>query len=59
MSYKTPTCLLLNSNKEIDSFGFEAEAKYADLCMERKNGDYYYYKRFKMRLQEGQVSCQC
>lgn len=55
MSYKTPTCLLLNEEQEIDSFGFEAEERYADLCMEDTNKSYYYFRRFKMRLQEGQV----
>ncbi|XP_053401232.1 heat shock 70 kDa protein 12B-like isoform X1 [Mercenaria mercenaria] len=54
MSYKTPTCLLLNEDQEIDCFGFEAEEKYADLCLNKENGKYYYYKQFKMRLQEGQ-----
>lgn len=55
MSYKTPTCLLLNNKQEIDSFGYQAEEKYADLCMNKENGSYYYYRRFKMRLQEGEV----
>lgn len=56
MSYKTPTCLLLNKRQEIDSFGFEAEEKYADLCMTQENHEYYYYRQFKMKLQEGKVS---
>ena len=55
MSYKTPTCLLLNEDKEFDSFGFEAEERYADLSFDKKHVDFYYFKQFKMRLQEGQV----
>ncbi|CAG2247160.1 unnamed protein product [Mytilus edulis] len=31
LSLKTPTCLLLNSNKDLDSFGYEAENKYAEM----------------------------
>lgn len=54
MSYKTPTCLLLNDKQEIDSFGFEAEERYAELCMSKENHKYYFYRQFKMRLQEGQ-----
>jgi hypothetical protein len=56
MSYKTPTCLLLKEDKTIESFGFEAEEKYADLCMNNENKKFYYYRQFKMKLQEGQVS---
>ncbi|XP_060601651.1 heat shock 70 kDa protein 12A-like isoform X2 [Ruditapes philippinarum] len=54
MSYKTPTCLLLKEDKTIESFGFEAEEKYADLCMNKENKKFYYYRQFKMKLQEGQ-----
>ncbi|XP_071142703.1 heat shock 70 kDa protein 12B-like [Mytilus edulis] len=50
LSLKTPTCLLLNSNKEFDSFGYEAENKYAELVMDGEQEDYYYFHRFKMSL---------
>ncbi|VDI17936.1 Hypothetical predicted protein [Mytilus galloprovincialis] len=50
LSLKTPTCLLLNSNKDFDSFGYEAENKYADLVMDGEQDDYYYFHRFKMSL---------
>lgn len=42
-SVKTPTCLLLNSDKELDSFGYEAEQKYAKLVMDCKQDDYYFF----------------
>ncbi|XP_076084861.1 heat shock 70 kDa protein 12B-like isoform X2 [Mytilus galloprovincialis] len=50
LSLKTPTCILLNSNKDFDSFGYEAENRYADLVMDGKQDDYYYFHRFKMSL---------
>ncbi|XP_076084466.1 heat shock 70 kDa protein 12A-like [Mytilus galloprovincialis] len=50
LSLKTPTCILLNPDKQFDSFGYEAENKYADLVMEEEHEDYYYFHRFKMSL---------
>ncbi|KAK3610273.1 hypothetical protein CHS0354_029733 [Potamilus streckersoni] len=52
MSLKTATILLLNEKKEIKSFGFEAEDMYANICMDGKIDKYYYFRRFKMKLQE-------
>ena len=51
LSLKTPTALLLNGDLEIDSFGYEAERKYSNLCEENKHADWYFYRRFKMKLQ--------
>ena len=56
MSHKTPTCLLLDENQRLVSFGFDAEERYADLCEDKINESYYYYRRFKMKLQKGQVT---
>ncbi|VDI52483.1 Hypothetical predicted protein [Mytilus galloprovincialis] len=50
LSLKTPTCLLLNDKKELDSFGYEAENKYADIVMDDEQDNYYYFHRFKMNL---------
>ncbi|XP_052068180.1 heat shock 70 kDa protein 12A-like [Mytilus californianus] len=50
LSLKTPTCLLLDSNKHFDSFGYEAENKYAEIVMENEQDKYYYFHRFKMCL---------
>lgn len=55
LSLKTPTCILLNSNKDFDSFGYEAENRYADLVMDGKQDDYYYFHRFKMSLHNNKV----
>ncbi|KAL3871601.1 hypothetical protein ACJMK2_039592 [Sinanodonta woodiana] len=56
-SMKTSTCLLLNEGKEIDEccFGFEAEDKYMELCFNKTNKHYYFFRRFKMQLQDGQL----
>ena len=53
-SYKTPTCVLLDSNKEFDSFGFEAQKKYADMEDEDVH-KYYFFEKFKMKLHETKV----
>ncbi|XP_076100918.1 heat shock 70 kDa protein 12A-like [Mytilus galloprovincialis] len=50
LSLKTPTCLLLNEKKELVSFGYEAENDYAELVLDEKHHDHYYFTRFKMRL---------
>ncbi|OPL33181.1 hypothetical protein AM593_07742, partial [Mytilus galloprovincialis] len=50
LSLKTPTCLLLDSDKNFVAFGYEAENEYAELVMEEEHHEYYYFHRFKMRL---------
>jgi hypothetical protein len=59
VSIKTPTCLLLDRNQDIDSFGYIAEDKYADLCMDGDNMDWYYFWRFKMHLHDTKVNISC
>lgn len=49
-SMKTPTCLLLKSDESFDSFGYEAEDKFADIVANNLQGDYFYFTRFKMDL---------
>lgn len=52
---KTPTCLLLNADKSFNSFGYEAQDKYAEL-EEEEAQQYYYFERFKMILHNNEVS---
>lgn len=52
LSLKTPTCLLLDQNEDIDSFGYEAEEKYANLCMDGDHKNWYFFRRFKMQLMD-------
>ena len=56
-SWKTPTCLLLDGRKKIVSFGYEAESDYAELILDNKHHDYYYFNRIKMRLYNEKVIC--
>jgi len=52
--HKTPTCLMLRSDGEFDTFGFEAVSKYNDLSEEEAE-EYYYFDRFKMKLYDNKV----
>ncbi|XP_053402708.1 heat shock 70 kDa protein 12B-like [Mercenaria mercenaria] len=53
-SMKTPTCLLLDNNGHVDSFGYEAERKFSDICEDEDQDpkDWYFFKRFKMKLHD-------
>ena len=55
LSKKTPTCLLLSPEKEFLAFGYDAEDQFADLSDDEKQSDYYFFKRFKMRLHGEEV----
>ncbi|XP_060566338.1 heat shock 70 kDa protein 12A-like [Ruditapes philippinarum] len=51
ISLKGPTTILINPDgKTIDSFGFDAETKYAELAEENQHKQWYFFKRFKMQL---------
>ncbi|XP_063416421.1 heat shock 70 kDa protein 12A-like [Mytilus trossulus] len=50
MSLKTPTCLLLDKEKEFVAFGYEAETQYSDLALDDLHHDYLFFRRFKMLL---------
>ncbi|XP_063433399.1 heat shock 70 kDa protein 12A-like [Mytilus trossulus] len=56
MSLKTPTCILLDKDREIKSFGYEAESEYSQLAEEGtdKQEDYYFFYRFKMILYDNE-----
>lgn len=55
LSLKTPTCLLLDDNEELVSFGYEAENKYADIVIDNEQDDYFFFQRFKMQLYKNKV----
>ncbi|XP_060566321.1 heat shock 70 kDa protein 12A-like [Ruditapes philippinarum] len=51
VSLKGPTTILIKPDGEtIDSFGFDAETRYAELAEDREHKDWYFFKRFKMQL---------
>lgn len=49
LSEKTPTTLLLDKDKNLVSFGYEAENDYGRMTEEERN-EHYYFRRFKMML---------
>ena len=51
---KTPTSLLLHPDGSFDSFGYEAEEKYANF-LDGEDRDYLYFKHFKMTLHKSEV----
>lgn len=50
VAMKTPSCILFNSRRQCDSFGFEAENKYAELCLEDAHHEWFFFRHFKMLL---------
>ena len=56
LSLKTPTCLLLDDKEELVSFGYEAENKYSDIVIDRKQNEYFFFQRFKMQLYKNMVN---
>ena len=48
---KTPTCALISPDgKTLEEFGYDAENKYRDLVEKGQHWDYYYFRKFKMKL---------
>lgn len=56
VSLKSPTCMLLNPEREFLAFGYRAEDMYSDLVLKGNHSDYYFFKEFKTMLRETQVS---
>ena len=52
---KTPTCLLLNPDKSFNSFGYEAQDRFAEL-EDKETQEYFYFEKFKMILHSDEVS---
>ena len=50
LSLKAPTAVLLDENKELVSFGYEAENQFSDLLSEDEHQAYFYFHQFKMLL---------
>ena len=59
LSPKTPTCLLLDDNEELVSFGYEAENKYSDIVIDHQQNEYFFFHRFKMQLYKNKVNNLC
>ncbi|KAK3602785.1 hypothetical protein CHS0354_026334 [Potamilus streckersoni] len=50
VSMKTPSCVLFEPSKKFHSFGYQAEDKYAELALDNKHQDWFFFWRFKMSL---------
>jgi len=55
ISFKTPTCVLVNPNKQFVAFGFEAENKYVDLADDKEHTGWLLFRWFKMILHNNEV----
>jgi len=55
ISPKAPTCILLNPQKEFDSFGYEAENKFYSLALDDEHHGWMFFRRFKMILHNKEV----
>ena len=53
--FKTPSCLLLHANGNLDCFGNEALERYKDLEEDKKHRDVYFFREFKMTLHQEEV----
>lgn len=58
ISYKVPTCILLQKDFSTSCIGYEAEEKYAELISEDNHHDYFFFKRFQTNLHQSTVSLQ-
>ena len=49
------TCLLLDKEKKLVAFGYDAENRYPDLIMNKEQYDYYFFDRFTRSLHNNEV----
>ncbi|XP_052254956.1 heat shock 70 kDa protein 12A-like [Dreissena polymorpha] len=57
ISLKTPTCILIKPDgKTVDTFGYDAENRYTQLAADEIHKDWYFFRRFKMKLYDAQES---
>lgn len=55
MSPKAPSSVLLNPDKTFNSFGYKSEEEYSSLVENGQHKDWYFFKRIKMQLLNGEV----
>lgn len=55
ISLKTPSCLLLNRNMELVSFGNDAEHQYRKFVIDDEQDDYFYFQRFTSLVYDHKV----
>lgn len=52
---KAPTTVLLNGDQTFDSFGYEAEERYAQRVENKTHNECYRFRNFKMKLYKEKV----
>lgn len=55
MSLKAPTSILLNPDQKFHAFGYDADQRYTELAQKGLNKEWYYFQKFKMKLQGNMV----
>lgn len=55
MSLKAPTSILLNPDQKFHAFGYEADQRYTELAQKGLSSEWYYFQKFKMKLQGNMV----
>lgn len=55
MTIKTPTCVLLDINKKLVAFGYEAENRYQEFVSVDEMDDFYFFQRFTTFLHSSKV----
>lgn len=56
ISLKAPTCILIDPNEKLHSFGFEAEDKYITLVEDEEQEGWRFFRNFKMSLYRNTVN---
>ncbi|KAK3611854.1 hypothetical protein CHS0354_040526 [Potamilus streckersoni] len=55
VSDKAPTTILFQPDGiTVEAFGYDAESKYAELAQEEEHTNWFYFKRFKMKIYENE-----
>ncbi|KAL3851684.1 hypothetical protein ACJMK2_015411 [Sinanodonta woodiana] len=55
VTHKIPTCILLRPDESVDSFGYEAQMRFANLEQEKEDYiDWFFFSFFKMKLHQCQ-----
>jgi hypothetical protein len=55
LSCQEKTCLLLDKEKKLVAFGYDAENRYSYLIMNKEQYDYYFFDRFTRSLHNNEV----
>lgn len=46
LTHKIPTCVLLDKDKELKAFGYDAENEFAEISFCEEQNNYYFFREF-------------